>query len=59
MEKTNTTTNCNDGLKSISQEVEILRKAYELIWENSNLFYDELAKAFRSQRERGEFDFMI
>lgn len=53
------TENIDDVLKSKSQEVDILRKAYELILENSSLFYEELGKAFMNENEKGEFDFTI
>jgi len=41
------------------KEVDILRKAYELILENSDMFYKELAKSFKIEREKGEFNPMI
>lgn len=34
-------------------EMDILRKAYELILENSDLFFSELTIAFTKERERG------
>ena len=40
-------------------EVDILRRAYELILENSDMFYKELAKSFKTEREKGEFNPMI
>jgi hypothetical protein len=40
-------------------EVDILRKAYELILENSDVFFKELSKSFKAQREKGEFNPMI
>ena len=43
--------NCDNSLKSMEMEVDILRKAYELILENSNIFYDELSKAFTNALE--------
>lgn len=48
--------NCDNPVKSLSQEVDILRKAYELILENSNIFYDELGKAFMNAADNVEFD---
>jgi hypothetical protein len=47
---------CDNPIKSLSQEVDILRKAYELILENSNIFYDELGKAFMNAADNVEFD---
>jgi hypothetical protein len=41
------------------KEVDILRRAYELILENSDVFYKELAKSFKTEREKGEFNPMI
>jgi hypothetical protein len=49
----------DSSLNSISQELDILRKAYELILENSNIFYDELGKAFINAGEKREFDLLI
>jgi hypothetical protein len=36
-------------------ELDILRKAYELILENSDLFFKELGNAFNVEKERNEF----
>jgi len=46
------------SLNSVS-ELDILRKAYELILENSDLFFKELGTAFTEQREKGEFKPLI
>jgi hypothetical protein len=40
-------------------EVDILRKAYELILENSDVFFMELEKSFKIEREKGEPNPMI
>ena len=41
-------------------EMDILRKAYELILENSDLFFSELSNAFTKERERaGESNLLI
>ena len=40
-------------------EMDILRKAYELILENSDLFFNELANAFTIEREKGESNLLI
>ena len=53
------TGDCDDNLSAKSQELDILRKAYELILENSALFFNELNKAFSEEREKGEFNPMI
>lgn len=37
-------------------EIDILRKAYELILDNSDMFFNELEKSFRIEREKGEFN---
>ena len=44
---------------TLYSEMDILRKAYELILENSDLFFSELANAFTRQRERGESNLLI
>jgi hypothetical protein len=49
----------SDDIKKEYVEVDILRKAYELILDNSNLFFTELEKSFRVEREKGEFNPMI
>jgi hypothetical protein len=67
MENSKNKTKCNgndillsshDHNTSIS-ELDILRKAYELILENSDIFFKELANAFTAESERGEFNPMI
>jgi len=40
-------------------DLNILRKAYELILENSDLFFTELEKSFRIERESREFNPLI
>ncbi len=40
-------------------EMDILRKAYELIFENSDLFFNELTNAFTLERERRESNLLI
>jgi hypothetical protein len=40
-------------------ELDILRKAYEMILENSDLFFKELGKSFSDEREKGEFKPLI
>jgi hypothetical protein len=40
-------------------ELNILRRAYELILENSDLFFSELANAFTLQSERRESNLLI
>ena len=40
-------------------EVDVLRKAYELILDNSDIFFSELEKSFRVEREKGGFNPMI
>jgi hypothetical protein len=45
--------------KSNVSELDILRKAYELILENSDVFFKELGNAFMSQGEPREFNPMI
>lgn len=37
-----------------ASELDILRKAYELILENSEMFYNELGRAFIIESERRE-----
>jgi hypothetical protein len=67
MEDSNIKTGCkgtNDILssqesKSNFSELDILRKAYELILENSDLFFKELGNAFTAQSEPREFNPMI
>jgi hypothetical protein len=51
-------TNLQETDVSIS-ELDILRKAYELILENSDLFFKELGKSFSNARENGEFKPLI
>jgi hypothetical protein len=51
-------TNLQDSKMTIS-ELDILRKAYELILENSDLFFKELGKSFSDESKRGEFNPMI
>jgi hypothetical protein len=46
--------NFSDEQKGIS-ELEILRKAYELILDNSDLFFKELGNALNIERNREEF----
>jgi len=48
----------NHGKIEYSQ-VDILRKAYELILENSDVFYKELEKSFKAEREKHESNLMI
>jgi hypothetical protein len=45
--------------KNEYSQVDILRKAYELILENSDMFYIELEKSFKAERERRESNLMI
>jgi hypothetical protein len=40
-------------------ELDILRKAYEMILENSDLFFKELGKSFSNESENGEFKPLI
>jgi hypothetical protein len=51
----NTTFNSLDSLSGIS-ELDILRKAYELILENSDLFFKELGNAFIAGQESEKFN---
>jgi hypothetical protein len=44
---------------TVVPELNILRKAYELILENSDLFFNELANAFTLQSERRESNLLI
>ena len=44
---------------NVYSEMDILRKAYELILENSDLFFNELANAFTIEREKGESNLLI
>jgi|WetSurMetagenome_2_1015567.scaffolds.fasta_scaffold493485_2 hypothetical protein len=46
----------SNSKKPVFYETEILRKAYELILENSDLFFEELTKAFATQEENRESD---
>ena len=46
-------TDLNDPKMAIS-DLDILRKAYELILENSDLFFKELEKSFRNESENRE-----
>jgi len=55
---TNFLLSSQDSKSSIS-ELDILRKAYELILENSDLFFKELGNAFTSESEPREFNPMI
>ena len=50
--------NSPDTSKGIS-ELDILRKAYELILENSDLFYTELGKIFTAGRDANEYRLRI
>jgi hypothetical protein len=45
--------------KNEYSQIDILRKAYELILENSDMFYVELEKSFKAERERRESNLMI
>jgi hypothetical protein len=45
----------SSDMNKIPSELEILRKAYELILENSDVFYTELGKAFTTGRENNNF----
>jgi len=45
--------------KTNVSELDILRKAYELILENSDLFFKELGNAFMAESEPREFNPMI
>jgi hypothetical protein len=67
MKDTNVKTGCNgtnplesshDSKNSVS-ELDILRKAYELILENSDCFFKELGNAFTAESETREFNPMI
>lgn len=51
-------TDLQDPKMAIS-ELDILRKAYELILENSDLFFKELGKSFSMESEKGEFNPLI
>jgi hypothetical protein len=55
---TNFLLSAQDYKTSIS-ELDILRKAYELILENSDLFFKELGNAFMDESEPREFNPMI
>jgi len=46
--------NSPDNYTGVS-ELDILRKAYELILENSDLFYAELGKAFTAGRDENNY----
>jgi hypothetical protein len=41
--------------KSVISDLDILRKAYELILDNSDLFFKELGKAFTDNDAKSEF----
>lgn len=45
--------------KMLTSEMDILRKAYELVLENSDLFFKELAKAFSNEWDNGEINALI
>jgi predicted ATPase len=45
--------------KNEYSQVDILRKAYELILENSDVFYIELEKSFTAEREKRESNLML
>ena len=45
--------------KNEYSQVDILRKAYELILENSDVFYIELEKSFKAEREKRDASLMI
>jgi hypothetical protein len=47
-----------DPKASIS-ELDILRRAYELVLENSDLFFRELRNSFSIERDKGEFNPLI
>ena len=51
-------TDLHDPKMAIS-ELDILRKAYELILENSDMFFKELGKSFSNENEKGEFNPLI
>jgi hypothetical protein len=51
-------TDLHDPKMAIS-ELDILRKAYELILENSDLFFKELGKSFSNESEKGEYNPLI
>ena len=55
---TNLLLSSQDSKTSIS-ELDILRKAYELILENSDLFFKELGNAFTAESETRKFNPMI
>ena len=57
-EGTNLLMSSQDSKTSVS-ELDILRKAYELILENSDLFFKELGNAFTAESEPREFNPMI
>ena len=42
-----------------TSELDILRKAYELMLENSDLFFSKLTDAFTVERERRESNLLI
>jgi hypothetical protein len=48
-----------NGVNTEYSELDILRKAYELILENSDLFFCELANAFTIERERRESNLLL
>ena len=45
--------------KNEFSQVDILRKAYELILENSDVFYMELEKSFKAEREKRETNLLF
>ena len=64
MEQTNIKNGCtgtnfllsSQDSKTCISELDILRKAYELILENSDLFFKELGNAFMAESEPREFN---
>jgi hypothetical protein len=46
-------------LRGEISDLEILRKAYELVLENSDFFFSELGKAFTNENNRHEFKPLI
>jgi hypothetical protein len=67
MESLNSESRCDKNLHFLNTpewnqdllELEILRKAYELIHENTEFFYSELGKAFTAGRERNDYQARI
>ena len=47
------------GSQLETSELDILRKAYELMLENSDFFYSKLTDAFTVERERRESNLLI